>query len=443
MKTKILAAFGTMMAAMTFSTGCLVVTDNGYHDNNGCFQQCDDYQVCQTYCDAWSCWDECWYETTCDVTCPEPAPDVVLVDCIDDLDCSGGDICVADRCVQAGNGGADTAEAGLCQACESTNDCAQEDARCVRLNYQHSTKTGEKICSRVCEIDDDCPIHFECVNISDEVGVPAQCLPKIDASSNGDLRTCTNNATLECVKAKECSVGESCVNNECVRPGQTDGGGCATDSECAEGESCRGSSCVPQSDIECVTQNDCSSGEICIDGACAQEKISCVFNSECGDNGKCVDGTCAAGCAQSTECGPYEYCRKSQGAANGLCEAMECRRTADCEAGNVCINAQCKPACDDDSQCDLGYACNSNRFCERDADVECLATAECGAEQLCLDNACVNACGCNQDCADGEVCDLDSGTCGAADSGEPAVTCANDCDCPSGQSCSMEGLCGV
>lgn len=440
MKKQLMATLGTMMAALTFGSGCLVVTDNDYdNDGDGCYQQCQDYEVCQTYCDAWECWDECWYETTCDVTCPEPAPNVVVVDCIDDLDCSGEEICVADRCVLPNEDAKKTAESGLCQACESTNDCSEEDARCVRLNYQHSTKTGEKICSRVCQLDDDCPIGFECVNISDEVGVPAQCLPKIDPA-NGDLRTCTNNASLECVKAKECGVGESCVNNVCTRPGTVGDGGCSADADCGAGETCRGSSCVAPGQEECVDRSQCDAGEVCVDARCVAEKISCVFNSECGANGKCVNGECASACTTSTECGPYEYCRKSEGASSGLCEAMECRRTADCEAGNVCVDAQCKPACDQDADCETGFACNSNRYCERDSSVECLATSECSADEVCVDNTCKEACGCNQDCPDGLVCDLESGTCGQAPNNDAVITCANSCDCPSGKTCE-QGIC--
>ncbi len=444
MKKQLITALGTMMTALTFGSGCLVVTDNDY-DNDGCYQQCQDYEVCQTYCDAWECWDECWYETTCDVSCPTPDPAVDLVDCIDDLDCSGDDICVADRCVQQDQEAKKNADAGLCQACESTNDCSEEDARCVRLNYEHSTKTGEKICSRVCELDDDCPIGFECVNISDEVGVPAQCLPKIDPA-NGDLRTCTNNASLECVKAKECGVGESCVNNVCTRPGTSTGSGsgstdvCSSDSDCAAGESCRGSSCVAQDAEECIDRSQCASGEICVDAKCVAEKVSCVFNSEC-DGGKCVNGECTASCADSTECGPYEYCRKSEGASQGLCEMAECRRTADCDAGNICVEAQCKPACSTDSDCGTGYECNSNRYCDRDSSVECLSTSECSANEICVDNACAEACACNQDCADGLVCDLNSGTCGQPATNDAIITCANSCECPSGKTCSDQGVC--
>lgn len=442
MTTQMKAIFGTMMAALTFGSGCLVVSENDYDNgNDGCYQSCNDYETCQTYCDAWDCWDECWYETECDVTCTEvETVDTVTVECIDDLDCTGNNICIADRCVQPAVDAKDNAEAGLCQACEDTNDCSEEDARCVRLNYQHSTKTGEKICSRVCELDDDCPINFECVNISDEVGVPAQCLPKIDSANNGDLRTCTNNAGLECVKAKECGVGESCVNNECTAPGQGGTGGCSSDAQCASGETCRGATCVAESQEECVSRSDCSSGEVCVDAKCVQEKISCVFNSECAD-GKCVNGECAAGCSVTDDCGPYEYCRKPEGASAGLCEAMECRRTADCDPGNVCVDAQCVDSCSADADCGDGFSCNSNRYCERDDSVECLASAECAAEEVCVDNTCKEACGCNQDCPAGLVCDLDNGTCGQPVANDPVVTCANSCDCPSGKSCSTQGVC--
>lgn len=433
MKKQLLTALGLAVTAMTFSSGCLVISD-GDRGQVGCYEDCYDYQVCETYCDAWECWDECWYETSCDVQCPDPQPGTPAAsDCLCDIDCAQGDICIGGTCVAPSNDSNDNAEAGLCQACESTHDCVEDDARCIRLNYEHATKTGEKICSRICELDDDCPIGFECVNVSQEVGVPAQCLPK--AGSDGD-RTCTNNAELECVKAKECGVGESCVNNECTAPSAAE---CSDEQACGAGQVCRDFKCIAEETPECIDRNDCAADEICIDGACAAQNDSCVFNSEC-DNGKCVDGECIAGCSENADCGPYERCRKPEGGAQGLCEAIECRRTSDCEAGQVCVDAVCETSCSDSSPCDNGYQCNSNDFCERDPSVECLVTAECGADEICTGGACQTACGCNQDCPTEQVCNLETGACEQPGTSEPAQSCNTTCDCPSGQSCD-EGVC--
>lgn len=433
MKKRLLTTLGLLTAAMTFSTGCLVVTGDEDQREDGCYEDCQQYEVCETYCDPWECWDECWYESVCDVHCPAEVQ-VDTDECLCDIDCAAGDICVSGTCVDR-SPTPDTAAAGLCQACLSTNDCVEEDARCVRLNYEHSSKTGEKICSRVCELDDDCPIGFECVNVSQEVGVPAQCLPK--AGEDGE-RTCTNNAELECVKANECGVGESCVNNECVSP---TGAECRSDSECDGGEVCQSYRCVDAGTPECVDRNDCAANEICIDGECTTQNDSCVFNSEC-DDGKCVDGTCIASCTSNDQCGPYERCRIPQGGTEGLCEQVECRRSSDCAAGSVCVDAVCEQACDANADCGAGFVCNNNGYCETDPNVECRTTAECAANEICNNGACQEACGCNQDCPTDQVCDMDTGTCEDLAQPEPAAECETTCDCPSGQAC-VDGTCSM
>ena len=423
----------------TTSTGCLLV---GGQTPEGCFEDCYEEQVCSTYCDAWSCWDECWYDTVCDLQCPvvDDTVDVVpTVECIDDIDCVLGTVCTNSVCVEPASNSKNNAKAGLCQACESTSECVEADARCVRLNYEHASKSGEKICSRICEIDDDCPINFECVNVSSEVGVPAQCLPK--AQQDG-FRTCTNNPSLECVKAKECGVGESCVDNSCVSP-QKPGAQCSRSNPCAQGQLCRDQACVDVAAPECKERKDCAANEMCSpSGTCEVQNTSCVFNSEC-DGGKCVDGQCIAGCTKDAECGSYERCRIISGQTQGLCEAVECRRNADCDPGQVCADALCQTSCSATRPCASGFVCGASGVCEADMKVECRTTAECGKDKICDGNACIDPCMCNQDCATGQVCDSTAGVCkDPAASMPPAQTCQTNCDCPSGQSCGANKTCG-
>jgi Cys-rich repeat protein len=440
MKKQLVTALGLMAAALTFGSGCLVVTGDGeenYH--GGCYEDCIERETCQTYCDAWECWDECWYETTCDVTCPDPPPASrpgnSYDECLCDIDCVRGESCVSGACVPRAEDNNDNGASGLCQACESSHDCVEDDARCVRLNYDHSDKQGEKICSRTCETDNDCPTSFECVNVSQEVGVPAQCLPRAPA---GAERTCTNNPSLECVKAKDCAVGESCVNNECVAPTTAE---CSANSECGSGEVCKDYKCVDQTQSGCIDRNDCAANEICIDGECVGQNSSCIFNSEC-DNGKCVDGTCIAGCTSHDDCGPYERCRIPENGTEGLCEQVECRRSSDCSAGEMCVDANCEKSCTKAADCEGGFVCGDNGYCEQDPNVECRTTAECAQDEMCMDGECKQACTCNQDCSGGQVCDLTNNTCvDAGGNGGMPTQCANDCDCPSGQTCN-NNTCG-
>ena len=449
MKKQLISALGMMAMALSLGSGCLVVSGDDDHRPQGCVEDCHEYEVCQTYCDAWECWDECWYETECEVFCPAPAPATPVTPstpssppangdaCLCDIDCASGDVCISDRCVEKADNNKN-ATAGLCQACESTNDCVEDDARCIRLNYEQSDKQGEKVCSRTCEVDSDCPISFECVNVSQEVGVPAQCLPKIDAGAS--TRTCTNDASLECVKAKDCGVGESCVNNVCTAPSSAE---CTSASDCGSGEACRSFKCVAMETPECVDRSDCAASEICIDAKCTPQSTSCVFNSEC-DGGKCVDGACTASCQEHADCGPYERCRVPQGATNGLCEPVECRRSADCSAGQLCVDANCEQGCTTDAECGAGFVCGDNGYCKQDPNIECRSTSECAQDELCESGECKPACTCNQDCASGQVCNLTTNVCDTitGGSGQPVeIQCANSCDCPSGQSCT-ENVCG-
>lgn len=419
-------AMALLVGALT-SSGCLIVSEEESY-GGGCYDDCYDYEVCESYCDAWSCWDECWYETSCTTVCDEytyEEEEVVTVDCYSDLDCGDGQICVADVCVAR-----DTEErgfSGLCQVCETTNDCYEDDALCVRLNYDQVSRTGEKVCTRTCEYDTDCPANFECVKVSDEVGDPAQCLPVTDGAGE---RTCNPSPELECVRATDCRAGESCKNNECTAPDTAE---CSADSECASGQVCKNFSCKDADGPECTTRQDCSSGEVCIDGSCVQGTTSCVFNNEC-DGGVCVNGQCQNTCSADSECAFNEHCRE------GLCEVIDCRRSADCGTGEVCVDAQCEATCTSDANCDAGYVCNDFNYCEPDPAVDCRTNAECGMDEICVEGACQTPCSCNQQCDSGDVCNLNTGTCESPDS-TPAPSCQDDCDCPSGQTCNS-GTCG-
>lgn len=422
-----------LLAGALASSGCLVVSDS--QTATQCYDDCYDYEVCETYCDAWSCWDECWWETSCTTYCEETLVEDTVTEpvhteeCYSDVDCGEGTICVADRCQPR-----DTEErglGGLCQSCETNADCMEEGALCIRLNFDQATTTGEKVCTRTCEYNHDCPSGFECINVSSEAGTPAQCLPM---KTEFEKRTCNPSPELECVRATDCAVGESCVNNACVAP---DSAECGTNRPCASGQVCRNQACVADDAPECVDRNDCSSGELCIDGSCEASAEGCVFNEEC-DDGMCVDGQCLSSCSTDANCAAGEHCRE------GLCEPLSCRRSADCSAGEICVDAQCETTCQSDSHCGTGtgYVCDTAYgYCKPDPSVECRSNAECAQSEICGEGSCVTPCSCNQQCASGEVCDLDSGTC-EAPATTPAPECENDCDCPSGLSCNANGQCG-
>ncbi len=434
------ACIALVLFGAAFSSGCLIVSESHseaevHHSTTECYDECYDYEVCETYCDHWECWDECWWETTCDTYCEEvivyeeTTTEYVGAECYSDLDCGGDTICVGNECVVPGNTDAEGLS-GLCQVCETNDDCTEDGALCIRLNFDQATSTGEKVCTRSCEYNHECPSGFECINVSSEVGTSPQCLPVL---TEFEKRTCNPSPELECVRASDCGVGESCVSNECVAPESAE---CSSQNPCSNGETCHNFKCVGADEAECVTRADCASGEICIDGSCAATaEEGCVFNEEC-DGGMCVDGECLSTCSADTECATGERCRE------GLCEPLECRRSADCSAGEVCVDAKCETLCDSTGGCDFGYECNDHNYCEADATVECRSNAECDRDQLCNAGICETPCTCNQQCGEGEVCNLDAGVCEDPNAAPntPAPSCEDDCDCPSGLAC-VDGAC--
>ncbi|MBA2664877.1 MAG: hypothetical protein H0U74_21495 [Bradymonadaceae bacterium] len=413
-----------LIVAALFLPGCLIISESNTTDS---CSSCYDYEVCETWCDPWQCWDECTWQTNCSNTCDAPyIPSTKQ--CYSDLDCGGDTICINDTCQRQDTN--DRGVSGLCQACETRHDCVEADARCIRLNFDPVSNTGEKVCARDCDYNHDCATGFECVNISDEPGVPAQCLP---IKGTNEKRTCNSGPDLQCVRANDCSLGESCVNNVCKGPENSE---CAANRPCAAGKECRNFKCEDSTSPQCLTRSDCQSSELCVDGACIGQNDSCVFNSEC-DNGACVNGKCVASCQATADCGPNEHCRQN------LCESIECRRSADCSAGNLCVDAKCEKACANNNECSDGFLCQTG-YCVADPGVACRSTAECARDAICLEGSCESPCSCNQDCSSGEICDILSGVCLEPEpvTGTPQpMACENSCGCPSGQACT-EGFCG-
>jgi hypothetical protein len=412
------------LMAVGLGSGCLI-TDGSSTAGECCYQ----YETCETYCDPYgNCEDECWFQESCPTTCDSGGTTNNGDNnqggdfCYSDAECSGDDICVGNSCERP-----DTAErgtAGICQACETKSDCVDPNALCVQLRNDDSGP-AERVCTAPCGSDSDCPSGFECSNI----GGSTQCLPEPNANN---VRTCESAPDLECVTARDCAAGESCVNNECEAPDTAE---CGADADCGSGEVCDRQECVPEgTENECTTRSDCASGQVCTNGTCEGGTESCVFNNECSEEGLCVNGNCFSACSQDDDCGNLEHCRQ------GICRTTECNGTSDCAGDEMCIDATCMPACESSGDCDSGYVCTEHGYCDRDPNVECRSGAECSRDEVCYKETCRAACTCNQDCSTGEICDMESNTC-VDDGGEPPTTCEDTCDCPSGLQCNDSGQC--
>lgn len=393
------------MMVLGLGTGCLI--SNNSSSGGEC---CYNLERCENVCDMFGiCEQSCWFEEVCTDYC-----DGSNTSCYNDRDCSDAEICLGNRCERADT--PSRGDAGLCQACETNADCADPGALCVLLGAPD--RVGESVCTTPCA--GGCPTGFECAT----VGGSSQCLPKPNAQQQ---RTCQGVPQLECVSAKDCGRGESCVNNKCVPPADAE---CRQASDCASGQHCKLGECVADDAPECTTRSDCPSGAVCLDGRCTGHD-TCIFNEDCEAGAMCVNGTCFSQCANDEVCGRYEHCRQ------GLCQPTECSGTADCAGDEVCVDATCKPACEPNTSspvCGEGYVCTSHGYCDRDPGVQCRSNAECLRGEICQDGECGAPCTCNADCAGGEVCNADTGMCQLPVDGAPQ-TCDSICDCASGDQC--------
>lgn len=433
MRWKMIFGIAAVAAFALLETGCLVVEPTETEVDCSCYEVND----CKTFCGPTDCWQECEGTKTCPTNCEDTGQGPGAgSDCRTDGECGKGLVCIDQQCRprdtnQTGNG-------GICQTCETAYDCADSSARCVALG--DSVADG-KVCSPTCQSDTDCPSSFECVDVGDE-GTPSQCLPTADSSGQ---RTCTTPPNGECTSSRDCGAGETCIANQCEPPEDAE---CSADGDCGDGEVCRDFSCEPEQQSECLTRKDCRSDEQCIDGKCESRNPSdgCILNKECNEGNAegdtdaiCVDGQCLSKCQDRGDCNAREYCRKTQGSDDGICEPIECRTNPDCPAGQICVEARCEDACKTNSDCMSGYVCSDTGYCEPDPDVDCRSNAECARDEMCQQGSCVKPCDCNQQCPSGEVCNNETGLCSNPD--QPKDECTDDCDCPSGESCNS-GTCG-
>lgn len=395
-KTRVYCLAGLLLLVLS-APGCLIISETHVEEGGEqhCYTDCHEYEVCEAYCDPYSCWDDCWMQTSCETICEEGhyVEDNSTTYCYSNLDCDEGQACLSGSCRAADTD--DSGTAGLCQACESRHDCVEEDALCLQINYDEESGFAETVCGRPCELNEECPDDFDCLNVSDDSSLSPQCVPSLDSEN---IRTCSASSDLECVGASDCAVGQSCVNNTCQNPSDAE---CTSDSECGDNEYCAGYYCEPR----CVA-GECGEYEMCIDGKCERESYDCVFNAECPDDARCVDGQCAWSCEENDDCGPNERCRQ------GLCEHIECYQTSDCAAGHICVEASCEQGCEYDSDCSFGYICSGFNYCVADPEVECRSSAECSSDQICNEaGECETPCQCDAQCGTGQICNESNGIC--------------------------------
>ena len=388
----------------------------------------------------------------CALVSSEPCPsgtacvvDECLLECADVADCPAGG---APACTGAHTLATHTCAGGFCVpaqvVCLDDLVCSPAEADCV--------PPCEGTCPDLCNAEKDGLIHRSCLESGVcELGSEAPCPDVKPACVDGECRLpCDTDA--DCVAglgAPTCEPPDLLVARVCAASGY-----CEDKAEdCTKsGAQCVVNACVP---IDCAADGDCpgwctAGGEhvsqSCVDGACAPGEPAA-----CSAGQICTPGGCAIGCAADADCPDGWTCVDDDPSASGHCR--ECTLDTDCPDEGA-------PYCSSDLTQVLRLRCVAYT-CTEEVEADCAA-----AESSCESGAClVPACEGDSDCAEGDLC-VHAGTLDAVcvECVED-FHCAGDCfgaqfrdahcvegvckldesftQCPAGQACIDQGVCGA
>jgi len=262
----------------------------GYGENFVCLANTC---IRSSYCEAT---EDCLDEEVCDTDANE------CVECVQEDDCEGDDICVDNHCGKA---------------CASDNDC-----------------DAPQLCNKEGGICVDCLRHDACDPL--EYCDKGRCEP--DVCAQGRI-SCVENYTVKCTDVGdgletpvECPVGEVCV----FKPGadaicELPATGPVVDPECNDMEQ-NGT----ETDVDCGGDNCLK----CAEGLLCQEATDCL-------SGVCAPGCTGLLCFPGTRDGRCRPAQCNDGIENGAETATDC-------GGGLC------PRCPDGSPCQVDADCGSD-----------------------------------------------------------------------------------
>jgi Cys-rich repeat protein len=350
------------------------------------------------------------------------------VECLINSHCAPGYRCEANSCIPKDGG------------CNS-------DAECTVAGLICDEEIGECV---ECVESADCPTGQYCLE--------GKCL---DWICTPDARWCKGTvATLcnedgsaiaieeECDDQSLCTVGDACVNGECVLGSekdcddhngctiddcdgetgcfyQSEDGECDDGTDCTEGDHCEAGQCVP-GELVCACVNDggcfelndddlCNGSLHCVDGKCIidpQSKVVCEASDDpclayvCdGESGECLEETAGEG----DECDDGDACTADDSCWEGQCVGV----VEDCDDGNPCTIDNCSTEFGclynpvGSESCDDGNKCTNPDTC---MDGVCIGQSiDCEDGNPCTENSCLPASGCQSAeldgaCEDGDLC---------------------------------------
>src|SRR5262245_11841257 len=123
----------------------------------------------------------------------------------------------------------------------------------------------------------------------------------------------------ECKRDSDCSDGDPCTVDRCIRPGKTcrhipvaDGTSCDDGNACTIGDTCHTGVCTPGTAVQCTATDQCHVAGVCdpTTGACsnpnAPDGVACNDRNLCTQTDTCQGGVCEG--MNSIECTAVDAC---------------------------------------------------------------------------------------------------------------------------------------
>jgi hypothetical protein len=235
----------------------------------------------------------------------------------------------------------------------------------------------------------------------------------------------TCNVDQDCANA-----GQYCSGHSCLACGGASGHACAV-GNCNAATDCTGAyageTCINNACVQCGSAAECAAGQTCTLSAAQHLCVAgdCDKTADCKAPGKvCVSNRCTA-------------CSGISGAA--ACPAGQCNAQSDCKGpygGDACVNNACVP-CASKAQCTTGQVCTLSQSTHLCVAGTCDTAADCTTTpgMICVSNQCTT-CAANTDCTSALGA---SHVCVFPTAGQPgqciAGTCARNADCAAGKAC--------
>ena len=477
--------------------------------------------------------DPCTVETTCQAGACVGSPKF----------CDTADPCTVGTC-ELGECVFELAE-GKCAldggTCASAGDQSPTDP-CVTCQPEVSTIGWSPQTGLPCDDGDSCTLEDTCDSEGACVaGAPMECVPSADCAGSvcvegacvetvdgasclvegkcypagvdepgNPCRTCNpfqsktsfTPANATCNDTKVCTLGDSCVDGECV--GGLNVCDCFVDSDCNDGDPCNGVewcdktsgnllqfACMPGEPVNCPVGEVTACGQTAcnpVTGGCQllpkPDGTPCDDDDPCTSPGACADGVCGIG--DVVDCDDGNPCT-ADSCAGGICgfEPVDgpCDDGEACTTGEVCLDGECSGgeqlcACTEDSECEQSNPCAGYHVCNKDGDpadwfcelVDAPVECDPGVGGDCQANTCNADTGACElvaletgvPCDDGSVCTPDDVCVGGLCISEKKLSCedgdpctAAECDpivgctfapltgnpCDDGQQCTADDAC--